>query len=63
MIDTHCPHCDADIEKRLMAHVFDGAGLHFQYTCECGAVLDVEVETYIEFNIKSRQEKEPCQRP
>lgn len=60
MIDTHCPNCDADIEKRLMARVFDGAGLYFKHTCECGQVLDIAVETYIEFDIKLQEE--PCQK-
>ena len=62
MIDTHCPNCDADIEKRLMKRVFDGAGLHFEHTCDCGQVLDVDVETYIEFNIKAKPEVRPYQR-
>lgn len=63
MIDTHCPNCNTDIEKRLMKLVFDGAGLYFPYTCECGQVLDVEVETHIEFDIKPHKEKSLCQRP
>ena len=58
MIATYCPNCDANLEQRLMARVFDGAGLYFQHTCEsCGTVLDIEVETYIEFDIKTHQEK------
>jgi len=44
-----------------MKRVFDGAGLHFVHTCEtCGQVLDVDVETYIEFDIKPQEE--PCQK-
>ncbi|MBN2390739.1 MAG: hypothetical protein JXR84_08450 [Anaerolineae bacterium] len=59
MIDTHCPNCDADLEPRLRARVMDGAGMYFEHTCEaCGQVFQVEVELYLEFDIKP-QEK-PC---
>jgi RNase P subunit RPR2 len=62
MIDTHCPKCDADLESKLRARVMDGAGMYFTHTCEtCGQVIQVEVELYLEFDIKL-QEEPVCQK-
>jgi len=54
MIDTRCPNCNVDIEQQLKEQVLDGAGLYFEYECACGEILDVEVEMYIEFDIRQK---------
>ena len=59
--DTLCPCCEKDILQSLLNRVYSEGGRDFEWECDCGNLLSVEVNPVPAFSImKSEAPQHGC---